>query len=208
MPSKAASPAPRLRLAPVPMARGASWFVALAAFTLIAVSVGSYFYHRRQLDSIAAKHLRLLVAGSGQLQVGMPSAYNLQVTTVTGEPWATPVEWSLSTPDGERLVDHKETTDDQGRLTMIVPDNKKVARAGGASVTAGGGKLAERRPATAHPPARYFTRLWLDRHSYRAGETVYYRSLTVSGYSLVRTARCPWNSRSSTPSRSRCRTRA
>ena len=78
------------------MARGASWFVALAAFTLIAVSVGSYFYHRRQLDSIAAKHLRLVVAGSGQLQVGMPSTYNLLATTVTGEPWAAP--WNGRSP--------------------------------------------------------------------------------------------------------------
>ena len=34
-------------------------------------------------------------------------------------------------------------------------------------------------------PARYLTRLRLDRHSYRAGETIYYRSLTVSRYSLA-----------------------
>ena len=121
MPSKAASTAPCPRLAPTPIARGASWFVALAAFTLVAVSVGSYFYHRRQLDSIAARQLRLVVAGSGQLQAGMPSVYNLLATTVTGEPWANSVEWSLSTPDGKRLVDRKETTDDQGRLIMIVP---------------------------------------------------------------------------------------
>ena len=34
-------------------------------------------------------------------------------------------------------------------------------------------------------PARYLTRLRLDRGNYRAGETVYYRSLTVSRYSLA-----------------------
>ena len=126
------------------MARGAGWFVALAAFTLIAVSVGSYFYHRRQLDSIAARHLRLVVAGPGELQVGMPSVYNLLATTVTGEPWAAPVEWSLATPDGKRLVDRKETTDDQGRLTMIVPaDMDLPTRSHGPaqlSVTAGGAR--------------------------------------------------------------------
>ena len=98
-----------------------SWFVALAAFTLIAVSMGSYFYHRRQLDSIAAEHLRLVVTGPGQLQIGMPSLYNLMTTTVTGEPRVAQVEWSLSTTDGKRPLDRKETTDEQGRLTMIVP---------------------------------------------------------------------------------------
>ena len=57
------------------MARGASWSVALAALLLLTLSVGSYFYHRRQLDLIAAKHLRLAITGSGQLQAGVPSVY-------------------------------------------------------------------------------------------------------------------------------------
>ena len=100
------------------------------------------------------------------------------------------MEWSLSTPDGKRLVDRKETTDDQGRLTMIVPaDMDLPTRSHGPAqltVTAGGGANP---PSVALPlpirPARYLTRLWLDRRSYRAGETVYYRSLTVSRYSLV-----------------------
>jgi len=157
---------------------------------LIAVSVGSYFYHRRQMDSIAAKHLRLVVAGAGQLQVGMPSVFNIQATTVTGVPWAAQVEWSLSTPDGKRLVDRKEPTDDQGRLTMVVPaDMDLPTRPHGQSqltVTVGGGVNP---PSVVLPlpirPASYLTRLWLDRRCYRAGETVYYRSLTVSRYSLI-----------------------
>ena len=175
------------------MSRGANWFVALAALALVAASLGSYFYHRRQLDSIAARHLRLVVSGAGQLQVGMPSVYNLLTTTVTGEPWTAPVEWSLATPDGKRLVDRKETTDDQGRLTMTVPaDMDLPTRSHGPAqltVTAGRG---DNPPSVTLPlpvrPARYITRLWLDRRRCRAGETVYYRSLTVSRYSL---AACP-----------------
>ena len=120
----------------------------------------------------------------------MPSVYNLLATTVTGEPWAAPVEWSLSTPEGKRIVDRKETTDDQGRLTMKVPaDMDLPTRSHGSAqltVTAGGGANP---PSVALPlpirPARYLTRLRLDRRSYRAGETVYYRSLTVSRYGLV-----------------------
>ena len=189
-PSKAASPAPRPRRAPPPMARGASWCVALAALTLIAVSLGSYLYHRRQLDSIAARHLRLVVTGPGELQIGMPNTFNLLATTVTGAPCPAQVEWSLSTPEGKRPLDRKESTDDQGRLTMIVPaDLDLPARSHGPmelTVTAGSGA----NPAGVSVPlpirpARYSTRLWLDRHSYRAGDTVYYRSLTLSRYSLV-----------------------
>jgi hypothetical protein len=172
------------------MSRGASWFVTLAALTLIGVSLGSYLYHRRQLDSIAARHLRLAVTGPGELQVGMPCAYNLMTTTVAGEPCAAQVEWSLSTPDGKRLVDRKETTDERGRLTMIVPaDMDLPTRSHGPAqltVTAGGGAspLTVALPLPIRP-ARYLTRLWLDRRSYRAGETVYYRSLTVSRFSLA-----------------------
>jgi hypothetical protein len=175
------------------MSRAANWFVALAALALIAASLGSYFYHRRQLDSIAARHLRLVVSGSGQLQAGMPSVYNLVTTTVTGEPWTTPVEWSLATPDGRRLVDHMVTTDDQGRLTMTVPADMDLPTRshGPAQLTVTAGR-SDNPPSVTLPlpirPARYLTRLWLDRRRYRAGETVYYRSLTVSRYSL---AACP-----------------
>ncbi len=190
MSSKAESPSPRPRLAPPPISRAAGWFVALAALTLIAVSVGSYSYHRRQLDSIAARHLRLVVAGPGQLQAGMPSVYNLLATTVTGEPWATQVEWSLSTPDGKGLVDHKESTDDQGGLTMVVPARMDLStrshEPAQLTVTVGGGANPS---SVTLPlpirPVRDLTRLWLDRPSYHAGETVYYRSLTVSRDSLA-----------------------
>ncbi len=190
MSSNNTTSSPRPRLAPTPIARGAGWLVALTATLLIALSIGSYFYHRRQLDSIAARHLRLVVAGPGELQVGMTSTYNLLATTVTGAPWAAPVEWSLATPDGKRLMDRKETTDDQGRLTMIVPADMDLPTRSHApaqlSVTAGGGANP---PSVALPlpirPPRYLTWLWLDRRSYQAGETVYYRSLTLSRFSLV-----------------------
>jgi hypothetical protein len=172
------------------MARGASWFVAVAAFTLITVSLGSYFYHRRQLEAIAASHLRLVVAGPGQLRAGLPCTYSLLATTVTGEPCNTQVEWSLSTPDGKRLVDRNVPTDDQGRLTMVIPaDMDLPTRSHGAaqlSVTAGGGTNP---PSVSLPlpvrPKGYFTRLWLDRRRYRPGETIFYRSLSLSRFSLA-----------------------
>ena len=100
------------------------------------------------------------------------------------------MEWSLSTPDGKRQLDRKESTDDQGRLTMIVPaDLDFPAPSHGPmelTVTTGGGAnpVSVTVPLPIRP-ARYSTRLWLDRHSYQAGDTIYYRSLTLSRYSLV-----------------------
>jgi len=178
------------------MSRWVSWLVAMAALSLIVVSVGSYFYHRRQMDSIAARYLRLVVAGPGQMQAGMPSVYNLMTTTVTGEPWAAPVEWSLSTPDGKRLVDRKEATDGQGRLTMIVPaDMDLPTRSHGPAQLAVTADGMANPPSVSLPlpirPAQYLTRLWLDRRRYRPGDAVYYRSLTVSRCSLVACATLP-----------------
>ena len=129
------------------------------------------------------------MAGPGALRFGVPAAFNLLTTTVRGQTRAESVEWSLSTPNGKRLLDRKENTNQQGRLTMIVPaDMDLPAGSRGPvqlAVTAGGGRTGQRRAALPIRPAHYFTRLWLDRRSYQAGETVYYRSLTVSHYSLI-----------------------
>ncbi len=175
------------------MARWARRFVSFAALLLIAASLGSYAYHRQQMEAIAARHLRLVVVGPSQLQPGAPAVYSLLTTRVTGEPCAVPVEWSLGTPDG-KLVDRKEPTDDQGRLAMTVdmvlpPRPNATAQL---NIKAGSGDhaaqvtlpLAVRR-------AQYRTRLEVDRASYRPGETVYYRSLTVARYGLAAAGTLP-----------------
>ena len=138
----------------------------------------------------SAGHLRLVVTGPGELHAGMPSVYNLLATTVTGEARAAQVQWSLSTPDGRRLIDRQEMTDDHGRLTMVVPADMDlpVRTRGPAQLTIIAGEGAGP-PSVAMPlpirPQRYLTRLWLDRRTYRAGDTVYFRSLSVSRYSLA-----------------------
>jgi hypothetical protein len=181
--------APRMRLASPPLARLASWFVVLTAFALIGVALGSYFYHRRQLDTIAASYLRLVVAGSGEVPAGSPSTYNLLATTVTGEPCTAQVEWSLATSDGRRLVDRKEPTDEHGLLTMTVPADMDIpTRSHGPlrlNITAGGTSLPSASLPLLIRPKSYLTRLWLDRRNYRPGDTVYYRSATVSRFSLT-----------------------
>jgi hypothetical protein len=177
------------------MARFVQWFASLAALVLIGMSLGGYFYHRRQMEAIAARHLRLVVIGPGQLQPGAGASYTLLTTHVTGEPWSVPIEWSLSTSDG-KLVDRKEPTDDQGRLAMNVPADMALRpRVGGTAqlgVNAGEGDNAINiaLPLTVLPP-RYHTHLEVDRRDYRPGDTVYYRSLTVDRHSASLCRRLP-----------------
>jgi uncharacterized protein YfaS (alpha-2-macroglobulin family) len=87
-------------------------------------------------------------------------------------------------------VDRKETTDDQGRLTMVVPADMDLSTRGRGpaqltAIVGGGSNQASVTLPLPVRPARYVTRLWLDRQSYRPGDTVYYRSLTVSRCNLV-----------------------
>lgn len=188
--ARAASPLPRPRIAPAALSRMLSWFVALAALALIGISLGSFLYHRRQLNIIAAEHVRMVVTGPGYLQAGAIGVFNLATTTVTGEPWPAQIEWTLATPEGKRLIDRKERTDEKGCLMLVVPADMDFPAGLHAplqlSVTAA---CAASRAEVAVPlplrTASYITHLSLDRRTYRPGETVYFRSLTLSRFALA-----------------------
>ena len=107
--------APTARKSPV-----ASWCVGLAAMGLTALSVSGYVYDRKQLDLIAAAHLRLLATGPAALETGVPAEYSIAATSITGEPLHAQIELSLNSSDGTRFV-YKETTDDNGLLRVAIP---------------------------------------------------------------------------------------
>ena len=170
--------------------RVTSWIVGLSALVLIVVSLGSYLYHRRQLDAIAAGHLRLVVTGPAELQAGAPAEYSVTTTTVTGEPLPAQIELALYSPDGKRLLGEKELGDEKGRVQMIVPADMALparlpSQAQLKVVATRGQKREEVKTTLAVRPVRYVTRLTLDQPKYRPGETVYYRSLTLSRFGLA-----------------------
>ena len=87
------------------------------------------------------------------------------------------VEWSLTTPDGRRLVDRKEIN-----RRSWPPDADRAGRHGPSDARSHGRGAARRSPPEAAPlilpsialplpirPERFMTRLWLDRRDYRAG---------------------------------------
>jgi len=176
-----------------PLAREANWTVGLAVAVLLIVSLGGYLYHRGQLADIAAEHLRLVVTGPDTLQAQAAAEYNVSTATVTGAAVPAQVEFSLDAPDGQRLSwGHKEKCDGQGRLQVTIPATLSVPDRARLEVLAVyRDKLERVSTRLAVEPVRYVTRLTLDRPLYQPGDTIYYRSLTLSRFGLAADRQMP-----------------
>jgi hypothetical protein len=169
-----------------PLARGANWAVALVAAVLLAASLGAYLYHRGQLADIAAEHLRLVLTGPARLHTHAAAEYNVTTTAVTGTPVPAQVEFTLDAPDGQRLWGHQEKADERGHLRVTIPAGLQVPDHARLEVLAVyRDKLQRIDTRLAVQPARYVTRATVDRSLYQPGETVYYRSLTLSRFGLA-----------------------
>ncbi len=169
--------------------RAASWLVGLAACLLIGVSLGSYLYHRRQLEAIAAGHLRLVVMGPAELHAGAAAQYAVTTSTIAGDPLPAQIALALYLPDGKRLLDRRDSADEQGRLQVVVPGDLALPADPRCElqlkVSATRGQ--EHEEATATLPVRptgYLTRLSLDGLRYRPGQSVRFRSLSLSRLGL------------------------
>ncbi|MBN2579223.1 MAG: hypothetical protein JXB10_09550 [Pirellulales bacterium] len=164
--------------------RGTNWLLGAAAGLLIAVSIGGYIYHRIQVAAIAAEHLRLVVTGPATIQTGAPSVYDIQTSGVTGDPLSAQIEFDLDSPEGK--IHRRESTDQQGRLQVVVPADMRLRDRATIKVVAFHHKNTEKFSAPlAVAPIRFATRLSLDRPLYQPGETVFYRSLTLSRSGLA-----------------------
>jgi len=164
-----------------PWVGGANWTVGAAAAVLMIVSMFGWFYHRSQLADIAAGHLRLRVTGPAEIQAGVENEYLVTSASITGKPVEAQVRFALFSPDGNRLMGHTERTDGRGRLRIAVPADLTLAEQVRLEVTAGDESVSSRMRVR---PVRYATYLSLDKPSYQPGETVYYRSLTLSRFDL------------------------
>ena len=178
-PSEALPPRAKKRAsAPVsPWTRGANWIVGLSAAVLVAGSVGGYLYDRKQLELIAAQHLRLMVAGPAELQAGAAAQYVVSTTAITGDPLPSPIELSLHSPDGKRLLGHHDNTDETGRLEVVIPADMALGPRAELRVAAvHAGQREEVKTVLAVVPSRYAAQLALDKPQYQPGETIFYRA--------------------------------
>jgi hypothetical protein len=167
-------------------ARTANWTVGLAAAILVIISVGGYFYHREQLAALATAHLRLIVTGPSALQAGVPAEYTISTSAIGGQPLPSQVEVALLTPEGKRLKAYQETTDERGRLQVAIPGELSLPPQVRLMIVAVHGDSREEvETPLAVDPVRYATHASTDKPLYQPGETVYYRSLTLSRFGLA-----------------------
>ena len=164
----------------------AKLLVGLAAFALVAVSISGYFYHRFQMAAIAAEHLRLMVTGPSTLQAGAAAQFDIRTTEVTATAVSVPVEVDLLSPDGKILFGRKESTDQQGRLQVSIPADMSLPADVSLKVMAQHRGSPEQMSAPlAVYPARLATQISLDKPLYQPGETIFYRSLSLSRFGLA-----------------------
>ena len=168
-----------------PWTAGANWAAGAAAAVLMIVSMFGWFYHRSQLADIAAGHLRLRVTGPAELHAGVENEYLVTTTSITGDPVEAKVRFALFSPDGDHLMGYNDQTNEKGRLRIAVRADLRLAEQVRLEVTAGDEDSPERVDTRLRvAPVRYATHLSLDKPLYQPGETVYYRSLTLSRFDL------------------------
>ena len=166
--------------------RAANWTVGIATILVLLISGGGYFYHRQWLWGVAAEHLRLFMSGPSVLEVGVAAEYLVNTTTINGQPLATQVELVLSGPEGKRLKAYREPTDEYGRLRVVIPADLSLPPVTKLKVAAWHRESREEAEMPLRvEPTRYATRLVSDKPAYRPGETIYYRSLTLSRFGLL-----------------------
>jgi len=164
-----------------PLGQTANWTVGLLAALLVLVSVGGYFYHYEQLAGLAGEHLRLVATGPTFLYRGVASEILVCTTTLSGRPLAAEVEVFLSDTYGRRLLTHKESTDEQGRLRVVLPPDLQLPEQVHLQISAAyDGSRAEAYASLAVLPERPTAHLMLDQPWYQAGEEVRFRALIYS----------------------------
>ena len=169
-----------------PWGRTWNWIVILTTIILLAGSLGGYYYDRKQKEALAAPYLRLVVTGPAALEAGTATEYSIATSTISGEPLPSSIQWSLRSPDGKRLIDRKDTADESGSLRVTIPADMALPSRVELDVTAAhGGQHEEAKSLLAVQSPQYATQLTLDRPSYRPGEPVYYRLLSLSRRGLL-----------------------
>ena len=156
------------------------------ALLLLAVSLGGFFYLRRELAEIAAEHLRLRVSGPAKLQPAVANQFRIFTSSVTGGRLPAQVQLSLYASDTKRLLlGYNERTDSYCRLLVTIPAEKLPATAADLQIVAAQGNRVERvATRLAVAPVGYVTQLAADRPSYRPGDTVYFRWRALTCFAL------------------------
>ncbi|NLS92879.1 MAG: hypothetical protein GXX96_12060 [Planctomycetaceae bacterium] len=176
-----AEPAPER----APWTPWAQWGVVAAASLLIVAALAGWAQQRSRVAGVGGGQLRLQVTGPSQLLKSVNHRYSITTTTLAGHPVSADVHFMVCSPEGTRLLAHTEKTGSEGTLQVEVPADPQLPDAVQIEVEAGRGKprqrIESRVPVSREPVSTY---LALDRSRYVPGETVRYRSVSLSRYHL------------------------
>ncbi len=175
---------------------GLKWLIALAALALLCITGYSYFKpdsplaDRQSADvrrEIADEHLRMVVTAPAQFSAGGPGSLTVATSTIDRRPMPATVRYALYRPDnGELLLDNSIETNDDGRATISLPQETLVQDARLELIAEQGDESQSVRMTTRLQveKVRYATQLTTDKPLYRPGETIFYRSLTLTRFGL------------------------
>lgn len=165
--------------------RALDWTLALAAAVLLMASIGGYWYELGDA-TVADDYLRLVVTGPAVPRASVENHYSVHATSAAGRPLPAKVTSTLFSPDGRELWQRQTTADDKGRLEIGLPADDKLQTGARLEFVAAYGEASERvETRVAVAPERHQTHLSVDKPLYQPGETIYYRSLTLSQFGLA-----------------------
>lgn len=170
---------------PPPWSRGAHWFVAAASGVLFLLSLVGWNQHRSRTADSGGEQLRLRVMGPSLIQAEVDNRYTVTTTSAAGRPVPAKVSFALVSPAGARLLGHTEETDKDGRLEVTISADLDLPEEVRLEIVADTGKLHESAGSRLFVrPPQLMTSVTVDKPAYRPGETVRYRSVTLSRFRL------------------------
>ncbi len=158
------------------------WAIGLAAGVMLILSLGGFQFHRSRLARLDRELPRVVIAGPSRLTPGVANRFSVTAATVSGQPLAMNMLYSLYDVDRQQSVQlHRQETDRQGRMTIEFSARDELPVNGELRLATAQAGLQSPLASLSLPVAKsdYLTKLATDRPSYHPGDYVYFRSVTL-----------------------------
>ncbi len=158
------------------------WAIGLAAGVMLILSLGGFQFHRTRLARLDRELPRVVIAGPSRLTPGVANRFSVTASTVSGQPLAMNMLYSLYDVDRQQSVQlHRQETDRQGRMTIEFSARDELPVHLELRLATAQAGLQSPLASLSLPVAKseYLTKLATDRPSYHPGDYVYFRSVTL-----------------------------
>lgn len=157
----------------------------LATAALLLLTVGNFAWDRYEMAGLQDSRLRLVLTGPAQVQTGAVQTYAVRTERLSGQPVAAEVEFAFRHADGSDAYVQQVVADRLGEARLVLPATAALQPETRLTVRAKSGAAQEQVETLVDvAPQRWLTYLSLDKPLYQPGETIFYRSLTLSRFGL------------------------